>query len=782
MGLFNRTARREPRAPVPEFRDPTAATASLRWHGKGMAQVPEWDAARAIRFGYHANVVAYRCVAIIADTIASTPFRAGVALPESPNVAADHNPQARLAQLLGPPPGGPAPNLSARKLWAWTVAQRLVTGRNGWEIETTQGRGQGPVVALWPLTAANLHAVPSKSGAAWFTGFRYGRPDDLRNLNPDQVHYGWTGAADDFRQPFSPLQAARYAASVALAQDQYQYAFLKNNAVPANVIGVQAFPDADSFEAFKRQWSSTYRGPQNAGKTHFVEIDLEDSPDAKMSEALFVQTIGATAEEAKLPEVYMQALQQIAIAFGVPWSKLDASGRTFDNASEEDRTFYHQTVLPLATDLADEVNMGLAPRLGAEVGWFDFSGVAALKPHPVAAPSEIPALVQLNVVSPDEARQWLGLSGPAPTPLEVPSAPDPVERGADGDRRRPGGETGRARGGEGRPAEGVPTEDRREAVAEARATVDQEARRGAIWRSTDLIITGQERRFERAFAKLFRRQQASVISRLEGNARSKRWAALSEARAGLDEVRAGADNLFDPAFWGPETEDVAVDLFEQLSEGAFARVSSHFGVSFDLEAEFAQTFIRSRANQLAGQVTQTTYRAIVAALAEGVGAGEAIPDLASRIRSVFADAAGNRATVIARTEVISGHNAAAVAAASSLPADVVAGQQWIATRDGRTRETHAAADGQIVAVGQPFTVAGIAGAYPGDPSLPAKETVQCRCTVAFLTPDEFEAEASAYAQASAAQPVPVARAKAALALVVPGHFDETRFRGLLEAA
>lgn len=757
MGLFSRN-----RAAVPaEQRDPIAATAQVRWHAAGMPQVPEWDAERAIQFGYHANVVAYRCISIIADTLASAPFRAGLALPEQPAAAAEHNPQARLAQLLGPPPGGPAPNLSARKLWAWTVAQRLATGRNGWEIETTGPSGAGQVVALWPLTSARLKAIPTESGAAWFSGFLYGRDDKLKRLTPDQVHYGWTGAANDYRQPFSPLQAARYALAVALAQDEYQYAFLKNNAVPANIIGVEAFPDADSFEAWKRQWHGTYGTPRNAGKTLFVEIDPGDG-DADLSKSLFVQTLGATAEEAKLPEVYRQALEQIAISLGVPWSKLDASGRTFDNASEEDRTFYHQTILPLATDLADEVNMGLAPRLGGEVGWFDFSGVEALRPHPAADAASIPALIAAGVVSPTEARPWLGLSGDAPeVTVPVPEPPpEPV------------------------PPANTPEPERarRVAVPESRATVDQEARRGAIWRSTDLIITGQERRFVRAFTKLFARQQRSVISRLEGNARSKRWAAMSDQRAGAAEVRAGADNLFDPAFWGPETEEVARDLFEQLSEGAFARVSSHFGVSFALEAEFAQTFIRTRANQLAGQVTQTTYRAIVDTLAEGVGNGEAIPDLAARIRAVFSEASANRATVIARTEVISGHNAAALSAASSLPADVVAGAQWIATRDGRTRETHAAADGQVVAVGYPFQVGGAAGAYPGDPSLPAKETVQCRCTVAFLTPDEFAAEAQTYAEASAAAPVPVARAKAALALVVPGHLDETRFRGLLEAA
>ena len=158
---------------------------------------------QAIRFGYLANVIAYRCVQIIADTLAARPFRAGVVPPSRPGDPVDFNPDARLAQLLGPLPGAAAPKLAARKLWNWTVTQRLVTGRHGWEIEADGDQ----VVALWPLTSANLHAHPTASGTEWFRGFTYGRPDDLRTLQNDQVHYGWDPHPANFREPISPLMS-----------------------------------------------------------------------------------------------------------------------------------------------------------------------------------------------------------------------------------------------------------------------------------------------------------------------------------------------------------------------------------------------------------------------------------------------------------------------------------------------------------------------------------------------------------------------------------------------
>jgi SPP1 gp7 family putative phage head morphogenesis protein len=201
-------------------------------------------------------------------------------------------------------------------------------------------------------------------------------------------------------------------------------------------------------------------------------------------------------------------------------------------------------------------------------------------------------------------------------------------------------------------------------------------------------------------------------------------------------------------------------------------------VSFDVLEPWVQDFIEARTNQLVGGVTDTTYEAIQAQLVEGVKEGESIDDIAKRIRSVFEDAKGRRAVVIARTEVISAYNGAAVLGASQLPADVVAAQEWIATRDGRTRSAHASADGQVVPIGTPFTVMGDQLAYPGDPSGKGKNTIQCRCTVAFLTPEEL-------VEAGDRAPLRVEQRAAGVAvrMVRTGEaFDELGFRRALERA
>ena len=55
----------------------------------------------------------------------------------------------------------------------------------------------------------------------------------------------------------------------------------------------------------------------------------------------------------------------------------------------------------------------------------------------------------------------------------------------------------------------------------------------------------------------------------------------------------------------------------------------------------------------------------------------------------------------------------------------VVGKRWVAHHDERTRSSHLAANGQTVAIDDPFIVGGAALAFPGDPSAPMEEVANC---------------------------------------------------------
>jgi hypothetical protein len=763
-----------------EQRDPRAATTNLGYQTPTLPMVQEWDATQAFRYGYLANVIGYRAVQIRATAAASVNLVAGTD-PAKPN---DINPNSPILKLLGPPPGGPAKGLSARKLIRWTFAQWIVTGRFGWEIEHPDTNTSGPPVALWPLVSASLDAVPSKGGSDWFKSFKYGSWSDRKTLSADQVFYGWTPGPLDFRQAESGLQASRYDLSLINLCDRYGLGFLKNNAVPATVITTTKFPDEEHKERFARAWQGEFGGPENAGRAYIHEVD--DDGDGPVGDSIHITQLGLSQKDARMVETRKEALREVAWSLGVPWSKIDASERTFDNAEIEDRTFWEEVMLPDLQDFADEINMQLAPLFGSDVVWFDLRSVRALSQkriNPITAEVGAPSMVFAQLMQINEARADYGL--------------EPVE---DGDRMMTVEEINALRGGDigiedlgttPPPAAPDPTaggdsddededddqdDDDRNAGGELETRVADpeaiEARRARLWSQTDAVATSIEGRWVRAFRRLFARQEEATLSRLTG--RRGKQAGLGETR---DVNDLDTDEFFTRAFWVTQTAEIAEDLYGQAAGAGIDRLNLLFEIDFDISAPWVDEFIEARAQQLAGQVTDTTYDAIRSELVAGVADGESIDDLAARVRKVFAHADKTRSVTIARTEVISAYNGAGMKGAEMLPRDVVAGAEWISTRDARTRDAHASADGQVRMIGEPFEVAGDSLEFPGDPSGRSGNVINCRCAVAFLTPSEF-LEASNRARPT----VEIRTAKAVLSMIPEGPLDELALRRVLEGA
>lgn len=109
-----------------------------------------------------------------------------------------------------------------------------------------------------------------------------------------------------------------------------------------------------------------------------------------------------------------------------------------------------------------------------------------------------------------------------------------------------------------------------------------------------------------------------------------------------------------------------------------------------------------------------------------------------------------RADRIARTESTGAYNFAAL---STLAEDGAKYKKWMVTEDSRTRPSHAAADGQSVEMDKPFTVGGASMQMPCDPTAPAREVVNCRCTIVGDW-DREDAEDAAQTAMPPAHPAP----------------------------
>jgi hypothetical protein len=155
-----------------------------------------------------------------------------------------------------------------------------------------------------------------------------------------------------------------------------------------------------------------------------------------------------------------------------------------------------------------------------------------------------------------------------------------------------------------------------------------------------------------------------------------------------------------------------------------------------------EQYLQQAQNRLVGIGNELWFN-VRTQLAEGIALGESQPQLAQRVRDAIV-VTKPRANVIARTESHGARNVAAMATLLRFETAYrikpgVMRKQWQATNDPRTRHTHVDADGQIVQFSAPFIVGESSLAFPGDPSGPPGEIINCRCTTfAVFNPEDLD--------------------------------------------
>jgi hypothetical protein len=133
------------------------------------------------------------------------------------------------------------------------------------------------------------------------------------------------------------------------------------------------------------------------------------------------------------------------------------------------------------------------------------------------------------------------------------------------------------------------------------------------------------------------------------------------------------------------------------------------------------------------RIAETTRQTIIDQVARGFDAGLGQEGVARLIRQAVPEIARARSGVIARTET---HGAAGYGAqGAAVETGLELRKEWVASFDERTRESHAAANGQTIGLQDYFDIGGHSAQYPGDPALPPEECINCRCVSAFVPVD-----------------------------------------------
>jgi hypothetical protein len=118
----------------------------------------------------------------------------------------------------------------------------------------------------------------------------------------------------------------------------------------------------------------------------------------------------------------------------------------------------------------------------------------------------------------------------------------------------------------------------------------------------------------------------------------------------------------------------------------------------------------------------------------GIEEGKSVNDIAKTIRAVYLERFSvKRSKRIARTEVNSASNYGSWAGAKQT--GLTLKKIWVSTKDSRTRKTHRRAGQKYqaspIGLDEMFIVGKGKLKYPGDPSGPPEEVINCRCAVGY---------------------------------------------------
>jgi HK97 family phage portal protein len=154
---------------------------------------------------------------------------------------------------------------------------------------------------------------------------------------------------------------------------------LDNAARPSGALvfaGTDNTLTTEQFERLKAELTSTYQGAANAGRPMILEGGLD------------WKEMGFSPKEMEFIEAKNIAAREVALAFGVPPMLLGIPGdNTYANFAEANRSFWRNTVVPLACRIADAVAAGLS---------LQASEAVSLKPD----------LDQVEALAPDRDALW----------------------------------------------------------------------------------------------------------------------------------------------------------------------------------------------------------------------------------------------------------------------------------------------------------------------------------------------------------------------------------------
>ena len=255
------------------------------------------------------------------------------------------------------------------------------------------------------------------------------------------------------------------------------------------------------------------------------------------------------------------------------------------------------------------------------------------------------------------------------------------------------------------------------------------ARRKAVWKVFDARARSIEEPFGKAMRKAFTKQNELLDE------------VISKACDENKDVGTAVELFFNKATDEALKHTLAGAFMNGLAVGAehgnsLLDKKSVKEISDEVRRLF-NLWIDKYGLELCIDMNETTKDRLKKLLSESIEAGDSLAERKKKMikacDKMFAEDKKWRAELIARTESCSTMNAGSMILYS---AEGIQMKEWISVQDDRTRDAHLVMDGVVVPITDKFEVPATSqseGAwmdYAGDPSAPASQVCNCRCTIA----------------------------------------------------
>jgi HK97 family phage portal protein len=644
-----------------------SSLAGVALKAASVAWLPEWVSAsffvptfRAlVQEGYSANGVVFACLSTLAFSFPEPPLRVYRETKSGLEVLPDHPMNALLRR--------PNSQMGMAEMLRFSVVYEAIGGNVYWyKLRDKTGK----VMEVIPLSDAIISPVAGGVKLVdhylWDKGD--GRPEKIDS--GDVLHVRWMPDPLAPWRGMAPLQAVAREVDSDNEAGRYQFALLKNDAVPRVVVtsASPTPPDSGTVDRMRHEWQDRYGG-ENRG----MPMILGGGMDVKTL-SLNLEQLAFDALR-RVPETRICAAMRVPPVLAGVGAGLEQM--TYNNVGGMQKFYTERTLIPLWRAFEDEITADLLPEYGKNSGdvvvAFDLHKVQALQDDLKELRTWATGAVSAGYLTVNQALSTLGmpqvkggdvyLRNSALSVVPIGSEPSPPPQKPPESGTEPPGSGGES-SDEDSEDDGEPHGDGDE------ATEFEDSKRFSPSYPAMLHIKGADKReVAKTFIVAYLQQRRSVSQRLEP-ALNNYFGGLADAIIGRLLKGGALADLETKAL--PKAEDLVTGadrdelgnivrhFYTELAQMTWGTINLEIGadVEFDLTDPAISQVLKTAGDQV-DEITETTLGALREALVTANENGWSIdhmvrgdPDMGvPGIREIVEQTYQGRAETIARTEL-----------------------------------------------------------------------------------------------------------------------------------